>query len=264
MEERQGDNVEAARRRPAWPEAARPLPVDRMDELFSNPSVPGRRGPSYGHRGRAPDVNGPRKIDVGIVDDHPIVRSGLREFLGTQPGIRIKGVASSIAELLTQLRVQGLDLGLPGRSGLDSLAMILSKAPRTAVLIYSGFPEDQYGIELMRQGARAYLHKSCDLEELPLAIRALAAGRRYLTPSLMDRLASQIERPLGEPHGQLTDRELQVLLKLARGVRLTDIAEQLALSIKTVSFYRTRVLSKLDLASNGDLTYYALKHRLLD
>lgn len=218
---------------------------------------------------RASSLGEPAKIDVGIVDDHPIVRSGLREFLGGQPGIQVRTEAANIAEILAHLRVKApdvllLDLGLPGRSGLDALALLRAKAPRMAVLVYSGYPEEQYAVELMRQGASAYLHKSCGLEELAVAIRVIASGRRYLTPSVVEQLASAIERPVELPHAQLTDRELQVLLKLARGTRLLEIARQLALSMKTVSFYRTRVLSKLDLASNGDLTYYALKHRLLD
>ncbi|MDM0032185.1 response regulator transcription factor [Variovorax sp. J22P271] len=208
-------------------------------------------------------------IDVGVLDDHPIVRRALSAVLATQDGIRVRGEASSVAEALELLRavaldVLVLDLGMPGRTGLDAISLIRSLAPRTAVLVFTGYPEDEYGVKLIRLGADAYLHKTCALEELFAAIRTIALGRRYLTASLSELMANQVGRPPSAAHSLLTDRELQVMLKLARGVRPMHIAAQLSLSVKTVSTYRTRLLNKLDLKTNGDLTYYAMKHGLMD
>lgn len=211
----------------------------------------------------------PRPISVGLVDDHPIVRSALSEFLSSEDGIHVAGEAGNAMDALTLVRTKRLDvlvldLDMPGRSGLDMLAMLRSKAPSAAVLVFTGYPAEQYAVKLLQQGAKAYLQKTCELSELPRAIRTLGAGRRYLTPAISELLAQQFDARSQPPHACLTERELQVLLKLARGVRTEKVADQLALSVKTISTYRARLLAKLDLGSNNDLTYYALKHQLLD
>jgi two-component system invasion response regulator UvrY len=210
-----------------------------------------------------------RPLSVGLVDDHPVVRAGLSELLSCEEGIRIAGEAGDAIGALDlvrtkQIDVLVLDLDMPGRSGLDMLSMLRSKAPRAAVLIFTGYPAEQYAVKMLQQGARAYLQKSCELAELPRAIRALGEGRRYLTPAISELLAQQFDVRNQPPHADLTERELQVLLKLARGVRTEKVADQLALSVKTISTYRARLLAKLELNSNNDLTYYALKHQLLD
>lgn len=210
-----------------------------------------------------------RAVSVGVVDDHPIVRAGLAEFLACEDGIRVAGQAGDAVGALELVRKQRLDvlmldLDMPGRSGLDMLAMLRSKAPQLAVLIFTGYPAEKYAVKLLQQGAKAYLQKTCDLAELPVAIRTLGDGRRYLTPAISELLAQQFDARNHPPHANLTDRELQVLLKLARGVRTEKIADHLALSVKTISTYRARLLAKLDLDSNNDLTYYALKHQLLE
>jgi DNA-binding NarL/FixJ family response regulator len=211
----------------------------------------------------------PGTVSVGVVDDHPIVRAGLVDFLSGESGIHVAGQASDAAGALelvrtTPLDVLMLDLDLPGRSGLDILAMLRSKVPDLAVLVFTGYPADRYAVKLLQQGAKAYLQKTCELGELITALRTLAAGRRYLTPAVSDLIAGQFEKHSRPAHADLTDRELQVLLKLARGVRTEKIADHLALSVKTISAYRARLLSKLELGSNNDLTYYALKHQLLE
>lgn len=181
----------------------------------------------------------------------------------------VAGEAPDAASALEMVRSQRLDvlmldLDLPGRSGLDALATLRSKAPDVAVLVFTGYPAERYAVKLLQLGAKAYLQKTCELAELLAAIRSLGAGQRYLTPQISELLALQFDPRARQPHAGLTDRELQVLLKLARGLRTEKIADHLALSVKTVSTYRSRLLSKLELGSNNDLTYYALKHQLLE
>ena len=209
-------------------------------------------------------------IRVGIVDDHAIVRTGLRQFLGEQVDLRVVGEDASGREAIdlvrnTEMDVLVMDLSMPGQSGIDALGMIRAKAPDLAVLILSGYPEEHYAVNLIRQGARGYLNKECDPMEIVQAIRTVTLGRRYISPAVAELLAQQLGRlDAGAPHEQLSEREFQVFLKLARGETAGEIAKALSLSVKTVSTYRTRLLEKMNLSSNSDLTYYALKNRLID
>jgi len=209
-------------------------------------------------------------INVGIVDDHAIVRSGLRQYLSEHVDLRVVGEAANGREAIDLVRnaevhVLVMDLAMPGQSGLDALAMLRAKAPRMGILILSGYPEEHYAISMIRQGASGYLNKECDPAEILEAIRTIAMGRRYVTPAVADLLAQQLNRKDdAAPHEQLSEREFQVFLKLARGETAGDIARSLSLSVKTVSTYRTRLMEKMGLSSNSDLTYYALKNRLID
>ena len=209
-------------------------------------------------------------INVGIVDDHAIVRSGLRQYLSEHVDLRVVGEAANGREAIDLVRnaevhVLVMDLAMPGQSGLDALAMLRAKAPRMGILILSGYPEEHYAISMIRQGASGYLNKECDPAEILEAIRTIAMGRRYVTPAVADLLAQQLNRKDdAAPHEQLSEREFQVFLKLARGETAGDIARSLSLSVKTVSTYRTRLMEKMRLSSNSDLTYYALKNRLID
>ena len=143
--------------------------------------------------------------------------------------------------------------------------MIRAKAPDVGILILSGYPEEHYAVNLIRQGASGYLNKECDPGEIVKAIRVIALGKRYITPSVAELLAQQLNRPADvASHEQLSEREFQVFLKLAKGETAGDIARALSLSVKTVSTYRTRVMEKMSLNSNSDLTYYALKSKLID
>ena len=154
---------------------------------------------------------------------------------------------------------------MPGQSGIDALAMIRAKAPDIGVLVLSGYPEEHYALNLIRQGASGYLNKQCEPLEIVEAIRTIALGRRYISPSVAELLAQQLNHKSdGAPHEQLSEREFQVFLKLARGETAGDIAKALSLSVKTVSTYRTRLMEKMNLSSNSDLTYYALKNKLID
>ena len=208
-------------------------------------------------------------IKVGIVDDHAIVRSGLKQFLAEHVDLRVVGEASNGREAIDLVRneeidVLIMDLSMPGQSGIDALAMLRAKAPDMGILILSGYPEEHYAINLIRQGASGYLNKECDPIEIVEAIRTISLGRRYLTPTVAELLAQQLNRKEDvPPHEQLSEREFQVFLKLARGETAGNIADQLSLSVKTVSTYRTRLMEKMGLTTISDLTYYALKKGLI-
>ncbi|MCA6215538.1 response regulator transcription factor [Ideonella sp. B7] len=208
-------------------------------------------------------------IRVAIVDDHAIVRTGLRQFLSEEVDLRVTGEAANGREALDLVRqgdldVMLMDLSMPDQSGVDALAAIKARAPSLPVLILSGFPEAHYATTLLRQGAAGYLNKECDPEEIVKAIRTVHLGRRYITPTVAELLADNLngtgDRP---PHEQLSEREFQVFLRLAKGETISAMADSMALSVKTVSTYRTRVMEKLKLSSNSDLTYYALKNGLI-
>ncbi|WP_028603162.1 response regulator [Ottowia thiooxydans] len=209
-------------------------------------------------------------IRIGIVDDHAIVRSGLKQFFSEHVDLRVAGEASTGREAIdlvrtTELDVLVMDLSMPGQSGIDALGMIRAKAPDVGVLILSGYPEEHYAMNLIRQGASGYLNKECEPSEIVEAIRTIALGKRYITASVAELLAQQLNRKTdAPPHEQLSEREFQVFLKLAKGETAGDIAESLSLSVKTVSTYRTRLMEKMGLNSNSDLTYYALKNKLID
>ncbi len=210
------------------------------------------------------------KIKIGIVDDHSIVRSGLRQYFEDESDLQVVGEAASGGEAIdlvrkTEMDVLLMDLSMPGQNGIDALAMIRAKAPDLAILILSGYPEEHYALNLIRQGASGYLSKQCEPSEIVAAIRTVAQGRRYITPAVAELLAQQLTRPdEGLPHEQLSEREFQVFVRLAKGETVGDIAEGLSISVKTVSTYRTRIMEKMGLTSNSSLTYYALKNNVID
>ena len=208
-------------------------------------------------------------IRVGIVDDHKIVRAGLRQFLSEHVDLRVTGEAGNGVEALEMARqgeldVMLLDLSMPEQGGVDALKAIKARAPELPVLILSGFPETHYAITLLRQGASGYLNKECDPEEIVQAIRTVSMGRKYISQAVATLLAEGVAGGLERPaHELLSERELQVFLRLAKGETIGSMAEAMFLSVKTVSTYRTRVLEKLKLGSNSDLTYYAMTHGLI-
>jgi DNA-binding NarL/FixJ family response regulator len=153
---------------------------------------------------------------------------------------------------------------MPGQSGIDALVAIKARAPELPVLILSGFPEAHYASTLLRQGASGYLNKDCDPDEIVRAIRTVHRGRKYISAAVAEQLAEGLNSTDDKPlHEHLSSRELQVFLRLAKGETIGQMAESLSLSIKTVSTFRSRIMEKLNLASNSDLTYYALKHGLI-
>ena len=208
-------------------------------------------------------------IKIAIVDDHAVVRSGLRQFFADQIDFIVVAEAANGRDAMEiarniELDVLLMDISMPDQSGIDALIAIKARWPELPVLILSGFPEEHYATTLLRQGASGYLNKDCDPEEIVRAIRTVARGRKYITASIAERLADGLTGNNDKlPHEHLSERELQVFLRLARGETIGNMAVSMSLSVKTVSTYRTRVMEKMNLESNSDLTYYALKNVLI-
>lgn len=208
-------------------------------------------------------------IRIAIVDDHAMVRAGLRQFFADQADFLVVAEAANGHEALNIVRqgdvdVLVMDISMPGQGGVDALAAIKARAPDLPVLILSGFAEEHYATTLLRQGASGYLNKDCDPEDIVKAIRTVVRGRKYISAAVAERLADGLGTDGDKaPHEQLSERELQVFLRLARGEAVGAMAISMCLSIKTVSTYRTRVMEKMQLESNSDLTYYALKNGLI-
>ncbi len=208
-------------------------------------------------------------IRIAIVDDHAMVRAGLRQFFADQVDFQVVAEAGTGREAIDIVRkgnvdVIVMDIAMPDQNGVDALAAIKARAPDLPVLILSGFPEAHYATTLLRQGAAGYLNKDCDPEDIIKAIRTVYRGRKYITALVAEQLAEGLSRGDDKPlHEHLSERELQVFLRLAKGETIGHLADSLSLSVKTVSTYRTRVMEKMQLASNSDLTYYALKNGLI-
>ncbi|MCB1896447.1 MAG: response regulator transcription factor [Rhodocyclaceae bacterium] len=208
-------------------------------------------------------------LRVAIVDDHQIVRAGFRELLGEEMGFEIAFEASSGEQALECMRESAcdvllLDLSLPGKSGIDVMRSVRQRHPSTRVLVLSSFPEERYALSMIRNGADGYLCKDCEREQLFSAIRTVHQGRRYVSAKTAELLAEEMlgggERA---PHENLSEREMQVFLRLAQGESVSAIAEVLNLSVKTVSTYRSRLLEKLKVSSNAELAAYALRNGLI-
>ena len=208
-------------------------------------------------------------IQVAIVDDHQIVRTGFRELLSEDASIQISFESGNGDDAMAQLRVKPcdvllLDISLPGKSGVDVLRSVRQRYPELKVLILTGFPEESYALAMIRNGANGYLCKDCEADELLRAIRIVSQGRRYVSERTAELLADEMS---GERsvvlHEGLSDRELQVFLRLARGESVSDIARELNLSVKTISTYRSRLTEKLNVASNAELATYAMRHGLI-
>ncbi len=208
-------------------------------------------------------------IDVILCDDHALIRRGIRDTLSDATDIRVVGEAGDYGELRALMRTQRcdvllLDINLPGRSGLDALHALQDEGAVVKVLIVSMYPEDQYAIRALRGGAAGYVNKGGDPQLIVQAVRTVAQGRKYVTPEIAQMLVESLTTPVVEnPHERLSDRELQTLVLIASGKRLADIANDLMLSPKTVSVYRARVLEKLGLSNNSELTVYAIRNGLV-
>ena len=209
------------------------------------------------------------KIRVGIVDDHSIVRAGFREMLQDQADLEVSfetGDGETALECLrnTPCDVLLLDISLPGISGVDVLRNIALRYENIRVLILSGYPEDRYALAMIRNGAAGYLCKDCDKEELTRAIRMVHRNKRYLSPKTAELLADEVTgESAQDPHQSLSDREFEVFIRLAQGARVSEIADDLNLSIKTISTYRSRLLTKIGVASNAELAGYAIRNGLI-
>ena len=209
-------------------------------------------------------------IRILIADDHAIVRAGLKQFIADQLDMEVAGEAATGAETIALVRSQEfdivlLDISMPDKNGIDTLKSIKHIKPELPVLILSAHAEEQYAVNLLRAGASGYINKETASTQLVGAVRTAVQGRKYVSPTLAQVLAEGISGNGDEPlHGSLSQREFQIFCKLAGGQAVSQIADELHLSVKTVSTYRTRVLEKMGMKSNADLTYYAVKNGLID
>lgn len=209
-------------------------------------------------------------ICIAICDDHQIVRAGFKQILSEVDDIKVVAEASSGREAFDIARqkicdVLLLDIAMPDQNGVDTLRAIRQGQPELPILVLSGYPAREYAINMFKIGANGYLNKECEAEELIKAIRTVFQGRRYVSEAVGEILAQGFDRDVvAALHTTLSDREFQVFLRLAKGESVSDIAQALSLSGKTVSTYRTRVMEKMGLESNSGLTYYALKNNLLE
>jgi DNA-binding NarL/FixJ family response regulator len=209
-------------------------------------------------------------MHILITDDHAVVRRGLREILADSLPEATFSEAGNADEALGSLarrpaNLVVLDINMPGRSGLDVLRDVKGTYPRLPVIVLSVQPEDQYALRCLRAGAAAYINKDSAPEELAIAARKVLAGGRYVGASLAERLVSRFDESTDRPrHELLSDRELEVLLMIAAGVSLTEIADRLHVSAKTVSSYRARLMEKMQMANNAEVTRYALENGLID
>ena len=208
-------------------------------------------------------------IRIILCDDHAMVRRGIRDTLCEASDIQVVAEAASYSEVREALRnhpcdVLVLDLNLPGRGGLEVLASLRESSSAVRVLVVSMFPEDQYAIRALKAGAQGYLNKAGDPAQLVVAVRTLMQGKKYVTAAVSQMLVDHLSSPGSAAlHAALSERELQTLTKIASGRRLADIATELMLSPKTVSVYRARVLEKLKLTNNSELTVYAIRNELV-
>jgi DNA-binding NarL/FixJ family response regulator len=209
-------------------------------------------------------------IKILIADDHAIVREGLKQILSENTDLVVVAEASTGQEVIDKISKNDLDLvvldiAMPGRGGLDILKEIKSLRPRLSVLMLSMYPEEQYAVRVLKSGASGYLTKESAPAELVKAIQQISQGKKYISPSFAEKLAGNLEISLeGPPHETLSDREYQVMCMIASGKTLREIADGLSLSIKTISTYRSRILEKMNMKTNAELTHYAIKNRLVD
>lgn len=208
-------------------------------------------------------------IRVLIADDHPVVRRGLVQIVGDESDMAVVGEAANVQELLALARkerhdVVVLDISMPGRSGLEAIKELKQERPQLPILVLSMHPEDQYAVRALKLGAAGYMTKESAPEGLVRALRKVISGGRYVSPSLAEKLALTVAAGAERPYETLSDREYQVLCMIASGKAITQIAAELTLSVKTISTYRARILEKMSMKTNAELTRYAIENRLVD
>ena len=209
-------------------------------------------------------------IKILVVDDHAVVRRGLRQILAETSDLHVAGEAGTAGEALQKVQderwdVVVLDVGLAGKSGLDLIADIRKLRPEARVLVLTMFSEEQYAVRAIRAGAAGFLTKESAPDKLVDAVRKVASGGRFISPELAETLASMVAgEGSGKPHERLSNREFEILKLIGSGRTVSQIAEDLTLSVKTVSTHRTRILRKMDMKTNAELTHYAVKNGLVD
>lgn len=209
-------------------------------------------------------------IRIIIADDHQVVREGAKRVINSEIDLKVVDEVETGEALLNKISTNKydvviLDVGLPGRSGIEILSDLRKFEPKLPVMIFSMQPEERVAIRAIRAGANAYLTKNAPVDELLKAIRIIATGRKYITPSVAEKLAMTIDTNLNEiPHSRLSDREFEVMCLIARGKSVKEIAESKSISVNTVNTYRSRVLSKMEFNNNMELAYYVIQNKLID
>ncbi len=209
-------------------------------------------------------------LRIIIADDHQVVVEGVKRIINREIDLEIVTEVNSGEALLNKISNDKfdlviLDVGLPGRSGIEILSDLRKMEPKLPVLVYSMQPEERVAIRAIKAGANAYITKDAPTDELLKAIRAISTGRKYITPSVAEKLADTFDENLsGLPHSRLSDREFEVMCLIARGKSVKDIAESKSISVHTVNTYRSRILSKMDFSNNMELAYYVIQNKLID
>lgn len=207
-------------------------------------------------------------IKILIVDDHPIVQEGLRQILMRMPDIKRVDSASSGTEAIKKAKAEQyevivLDISLPDMNGLDVLKVLKNEKPDTPILMLSIYPEEIYGIRTLKAGAAGYITKESAPQEFITAIRTIIAGRKYVSSSMGERLVTELKSIERLPHERLSDQEYKIFVLIAQGKMLKQIADELFLSVKTVSTYKSHIRKKMNLHSDSEITYYAIKNGLI-
>ena len=209
-------------------------------------------------------------LKILIADDHPVFRRGLKQIIAETTDIVVADEAADGLEVLNKVKVGDfdvvlLDISMPGKTGIDVLAQLKYERPKLPVLMLSMHPEEQYAVRALRAGASGYLTKESAPDELVGAIRKVSTGGKYVSASLAEKLASIVQKEGEElPHQTLSDRELHVMCLIASGKTVSEIAKELSLSVKTISTYRSRILQKMKMKNNAELTRYAINNSLID
>jgi len=209
-------------------------------------------------------------IRILVADDHSVVRKGIIQIISESEGMEVVAEAADGHEALEKARsikfdVLLLDISMPGKNGLEVLKEVKQDQPATSVLMLSMYPEEQYALRALKSGASGYLTKESAPDELISALRKVSQGGKYVTLSLAEKIALRLDDDANDrPHEQLSDREYQVLCGIASGHTISAVASELNLSVKTISTYRTRILEKMGMSNNAELTHYAIKNNLVD
>ncbi len=209
-------------------------------------------------------------IRILIADDHKIVREGLKQLLACENGLVVAGEAANGLEALKQLREQPfdvalMDMSMPGRSGIELIKQIKSEKPKLAILVLSMHKEEQYAVRALKAGAAGYLTKESASDQLVAAIRKVAGGGAFISVSVAERLALELgSNHDTAPHTRLSDREYQIFRMIVSGTAIGIIADELSLSVKTVSTHKTRIMQKMNMANSAELIHYAIRHQLVE
>jgi two-component system invasion response regulator UvrY len=213
-------------------------------------------------------TEGKSKIKILIAEDHPLFRQGLKNAFGDTPDIEVVDEVENGNDVLAKVREQDLnlvllDISMPGKSGLEVLKQLKAEHPKIPVLILSVNPENQYAVRFIKAGASGYLTKESSIDTLLEAVRKVAQGGNYASADITEKLAFDFLNTDKPPHELLSDREYQVFSMIATGKSLTEIGNELSLSVKTISTHRTRILEKMKMKKNAELIHYAIQHELL-